>query len=75
MSKLLNKGESIVIQPKKRNFISSAKGTAEERQAVALEFIAHYLDLIESHLDKLSSGEPNAMLVSALGKLEKAVRK
>jgi hypothetical protein len=35
----------------KKAFVGKLKGQPEERQAIALEFIAHYLDRIDSHLN------------------------
>ena len=36
-------------------FLEAPKGQADERQAVALEFIAHYLDRIDEHLERIAN--------------------
>ena len=46
------------MAPQKRNFVLSTgphvTATPEERAATALEFIAHYLDRIDEHLERLA---------------------
>ena len=39
----------------KKAFVGKPKGNSDERQAIALEFIAHYLDRIDDHLEKLAA--------------------
>jgi phosphate uptake regulator len=43
----------MAITPKK-SFEANHKESPEERQVVALEFIAHYLDRIEDHLARIA---------------------
>jgi hypothetical protein len=44
-----------VMVTEKKAFVGKPKGPPEERQAIALEFIAHYLDRIDSHLERLAA--------------------
>lgn len=51
--------EPVMITTKKE-FVGKPTGTPDERQAVALEFIAHYLDRIDSHLERLVVATENS---------------
>jgi hypothetical protein len=63
----------------KKAFVGKPKGQPEERQAVALEFIAHYLDRIDSHLERLAaaieSGAGNEKIRLQLMNMEKWLSK
>jgi hypothetical protein len=63
----------------KKAFVGKPKGQPEERQAIALEFIAHYLDRIDSHLEQLAealeSGKGNEKIRLQLVDIAKALKK
>ena len=63
----------------KKAFVGKPKGQPEERQAIALEFIAHYLDRIDFHLERLAaaieSGSGNEKIRLQLMEIAKALKK
>ena len=63
----------------KKAFVGKPKDQPEERQAIALEFIAHYLDRVDSHLERLAealeSGKGNEKIRLQLVDIAKALKK
>ena len=51
-----------------------SKISPDERAARALEHIAHYLDRIDSHLERIASGEANEKLRLEMESLVEALK-